>query len=134
MPADAALIGVLMIDLNITFNKKLLKEILFKLDKLETKMATLADIKQELTGITDAVAAQHASFDLLVTEVRQLLANKDIAGADALLAEIQADKEAIIAAVDANTALAAEVDAVNGDPVPAPAPVEVTVDSTEPSA
>jgi hypothetical protein len=50
------------------------KKILLKLTHLEKEMATLQDIKNEVAGITDAVAAQHASFDLLVTEVRQLLA------------------------------------------------------------
>jgi hypothetical protein len=66
--------GVFM-DINFNFfDPEGTKKILLKLTHLEKEMATLQDIKNEVAGITDAVAAQHASFDLLVTEVRQLLA------------------------------------------------------------
>jgi len=88
-----------------------------KLNFIGINMATLSDIKTEIAGITDAIASQNASFDLLVKEVRQLLALGDVAGADALLAEIAADKEAILASVVQNTELAAQVDAINGDPI-----------------
>jgi hypothetical protein len=104
-------------DLNFNFKLTLDRELLNAINNIGNKMATLQDIKNELAGITDAVAAQKTSFDLLVTEVRQLLVQGDIVGADNLLAEIQADKEAIMAAVALNTSLAAEVDAINGDPV-----------------
>jgi hypothetical protein len=103
-------------DLNFNFKISLDREILNAINHIGNKMATLQDIKNELSGITDAVAAQKTSFDLLVTEVRQLLTQGDIIGADNLLAEIQADKEAIMAAVALNTELAAQVDAVNGEP------------------
>jgi len=104
------------ININFRFFSDRTEEIINQLTNIGNKMATLQDIKNELTGITDAVTASNASFDLLVAEVRQLIAQGNLAGADELLVQIQSDKAAILNAVAANTALASEVDAVNGDP------------------
>ena len=76
-------------------------------------------IKEEVAALTDAIEAQHASFDLLVREVKQLIENGDQAAAIELLDEIAADKQAILDSVAFNTDLAAQVDAINGDPSPA---------------
>jgi|APLak6261664640_1056046.scaffolds.fasta_scaffold01095_5 hypothetical protein len=100
------------------FGKKTAKNIITLLQQQELNiMATLQDIKDAVAGITDAVAAQQASFDLLITEVRQLIAQGDITGADELLAEMAADRQAIIDAAAANANLTAEVDSANGDPL-----------------
>ena len=79
----------------------------------------LEQVKAELTEIKDITAAIEASQSLLITEVRQLIALGDVTGADALLAEAQEVKADLAAAVQANTDLAAEVDAANGDQIPA---------------
>lgn len=60
----------------------------------------------------DAITQTNA----LVVEVKQLLASNDIAGAQALLDEIQANSAALVNAAAETAALTAEVDAVNGDP------------------
>lgn len=76
----------------------------------------LDQVKAALEANNDLLAAQHQSFSLLVTEVKQLIAQGDLTGANELLDMIDAQKADIMAAAEANTALTAEVDAVNGDP------------------
>lgn len=79
----------------------------------------LDQVKAALEANNDLLAAQHQSFDLLVTEVKQLIAKGDLTGATELLDLIAQQKQEIMSAAEANTALTAEVDAVNGDPVQA---------------
>jgi len=98
------------------FSEKSVNSLLTKLDILEKQMATIQEIieatKQEQSLIKSALG----SIAALVTEVRQLLAVNDVAGADQLLADIQANSEALVQAGIENTEVAAMVDAVNGDP------------------
>ncbi|MCK9621992.1 MAG: hypothetical protein M0R47_15840 [Methylobacter sp.] len=103
------------ININVFFNDKTLNKIFTKLTKLETTMSEFLDrVKAELTEIKDAQTAARASFDLLIVEVRKLIAQGDLTGADQLLVAAQELKDDILASVAANTELTSEVDAVNG--------------------
>jgi len=104
-----------------------LNGILSKLETLETKMATVQEIIEAARAEQDVIKAATNQTHALVVEVRQLLAAQDIAGADALLAEIQDNTDALIAAAAEQSDLTAEVDAVNGDPAVS---VDTTVDTT----
>lgn len=101
--------------------KHSVKELLKRVKQLELQMSQAQEIinqvKVALEANNDLLASQQASFDLLVTEVKQLIAQGDLTGANELLDMIAAQKVEIMAAAEANTTLTAEVDAVNGDPV-----------------
>lgn len=106
----------------ITFNfngsPDLINCILHKLENLEQKMATLQEIVEAARANTDAMKAQLETSRNLIVEVRQYLAKNDIPGADALLADMEAQLPVIQAATLENTDLAHLVDSVNGDPAP----------------
>jgi nitrate reductase beta subunit len=95
--------------------------ILKKLSNLETKMATIQDVIDAATAQQNVIVAAVESINVMVTEVRQLLAQGDNAAADALLAEIAANSQKMVEATLVNTEVAHLVDAVNGDPVVDPA-------------
>ena len=99
-----------------------LNRILLKLTKMENNMATLQEILEATRAEQDLIKAALAQTEALVTEVNQLLAANDIAGAQQLLDDIHANSAALVAAVHENADLTAFVDAVNGDPQPAPEP------------
>ena len=87
-------------------------------------MATLQQIIEAARAEQDIIKAAVDQTNALVTEVKQLLAANDIAGAQELLDEIQANSAALVAASAENAELTAAVDAVNGDPQLAPEPTE----------
>jgi hypothetical protein len=93
----------------------MLSDILSKVSNIEKNMnPILEEVKVQLKEIRDLSKAIDASYDLLIPEVRKLIALGDLTGADSLLAEAQEVKAELIAAVQANTELTAEVDAANG--------------------
>jgi hypothetical protein len=101
------------VNINIGFANDTLKSLLTKIiGKIMNPI--LEAVQQQLTEISDLKEAVIASQELLIVEVRKLIAMGDLEGADALLAEAQEVKEDLAAAVVANTELTAEVDAVNG--------------------
>jgi len=100
-----------------------LNRILSKLTLMETNMATLQEIIAAAKAEQDVIKAAIDQTNALVAEVKQLLSANDIEGAQELLDEIQANSAALIAAAAENADLTAAVDAVNGDPQPAPEPV-----------
>lgn len=96
-----------------------LKMILSQTTKLELKMATLQEIMEATRAEQDLIKAALDQTAALIKEVKQLLDVNDVTGAQALLDDIQANSEALVAAVHENADLTALVDAVNGDPQPA---------------
>ena len=107
-------------DFNFNFkglSESSLNPILNKLTLLEEQMATLQEIIEATRAEQSLITGALASISALVVEVRQLLAANDVAGADQLLADIQANSAALVQAGIENTEVAAMVDAVNGDPV-----------------
>ena len=100
-----------------------LNRILLKLTKLENNMATVQQIIEAARSEQDLIKAAIDSINANVTEVRQLLAANDIEGAQALLDELQQNSAALVAATLENADLTAAVDAVNGEPQPAPEPI-----------
>jgi hypothetical protein len=97
--------------------------IISKLSLMETNMASVQEIIAAARAEQDIIKAAVDQTNALVTEVKQLLAANDIAGAQELLDEIQANSAALVAAAAENAGLTAAVDAVNGDPQPAPEPI-----------
>ena len=93
-----------------------LNRILLKITKLENRMATIQEIVDAARAEQDVIKAAITQTNALVTEVKQLLAANDIAGAQALLDEIQANSAALVNAAAETADLTAAVDAVNGDP------------------
>jgi division protein CdvB (Snf7/Vps24/ESCRT-III family) len=117
------------VDVNITFDKSLLKEILSKLTSLENKMATL----EENTAIVAAIAASVAAntsvlesvasiTDKIFAEVNKLVsdAGATIPGLAELQAAVTAQNDILVAQVSKSTA----VDGLIPDLPPVP-PVEV---------
>lgn len=93
-----------------------LNRILSKLTTMENKMATIQEIIEASREEQDIIKAAITQTNALVVEVKQLLDANDIAGAQELLDEIQANSAALVNAAAETAALTAEVDAVNGDP------------------
>ena len=100
-----------------------LNRILSKITKLENNMATVQEIIVAARAEQDAIKAAVDQTNALVSEVKQLLAANDIAVAQELLDEIQANSAILVAAAAESAELTAAVDAVNGDPQPAPEPI-----------
>lgn len=82
-------------------------------------MASIQEIIAATKEQQTLIGSTLSSINALITEVRQLLAVGSVEEADAFLAEIQANSQALFDAGVANTEVAALVDAVNGDPSPA---------------
>lgn len=97
-------------------DKDFYKFIVTKVISLEKKMASLQDILNASREQQDGIKAALLTTVSLVKEVRQLIASGNIPDADAFLAEIQANSQALVAAAVENSTLANEVDAINGDP------------------
>jgi len=104
-----------------------LNRILSKLETLETKMPSQKEIIEAARAEQNLIKAALDSIDANINEVKQLLANNDVAGAQELLDEIKANSEALVKATLENADLTAAVDAVNGEP--APAATETSVDT-----
>ena len=81
---------------------------------MATAVEIIEQVKAALTANTNALASQKQSFELLTLEVKKLIEQGDLAGATALLEEIANQHAEIVAAAEANTELAAAVDAANG--------------------
>jgi len=81
-------------------------------------MATIQEIMAAAKAEQDVIVAAVTQTKALVTEVKQLLAANDVAGAQELLDSIAANSEALIAAAAETAQTTADVDAVNGDPAP----------------
>ncbi len=96
-----------------------LNEILSKINKMETKMATFQEIVDAARAEQDIIIAAINQTNALVAEVKQLLTANDVSGAQELLDTISANSAALISAATEQADLTAEVDAVNGDPEPA---------------
>ena len=99
------------------FSEKSLNSFLTKLDILDKQMATFQEILQATREQQDIIKSVLFSTEALMKEVRQLLAQNDIAGADALLAEIEANSQALFNANVENTEATVRIDEINGDPV-----------------
>jgi hypothetical protein len=116
--------------------------ILSKIDQQGIEMATQREIIEAARAQQDLIKAAIASIEANVTEVKQLLAANDVAGAQALLDAIQANSGALVRATLENADLTAAVDAVNGDPAPViepapadePVPVVEEAPATDPAA
>ena len=89
-----------------------------KLDYMVNMMATQIEIIEAARAEQDLIKAAIASINANVAEVKQLLAANDVAGAQALLDEINANSAALVQATLENADITAAVDAVNGDPAP----------------
>lgn len=100
-----------------------LERILSKLSLMETNMATVQEIIEAARAEQDVIKAAVDQTNALVIEVKQLLNANNIEGAQALLDELNANSAILVAAAAENADLTAAVDAVNGDPQPAPEPV-----------
>ena len=93
-----------------------LNRILSKITQLENIMATFQEIVEASRAEQDVIRAAITQTHALVVEVKQLLDANNIAGAQALLDEIQANSAALVNAAAETADLTAAVDAVNGDP------------------
>ncbi len=106
-----------------------LKKLKKRIKALELLMSQaqeiLNQVKAALEANNDLLASQKQSFQVLTAEVKQLITQGDLTGATELLDLIAEQHLELVAAAEANTALAEEVDAVNGDP----ASVNVVTDS-----
>lgn len=104
------------VDVNINYNitKDQLCEVLTKLNLLGEQMSTLQDVLIAVSAQQDVIVASQDAIKFLVNEVRKLIALNDTAGADALLAEIEANSASLTASIIENTEIANLVDSING--------------------
>ena len=79
-------------------------------------MATVQEIIEAARAEQNLIKAAIDSIHANVAEVRQLLAVNDVSGAQALLDDIEANSEALVAATLENADVTAAVDAINGNP------------------
>lgn len=104
------------VDVNINYNitKDQLCEVLTKLNLIGEQMSTLQDVLIAVSAQQDVIVASQDAIKFLVNEVRKLIALNDTAGADALLAEIEANSASLTASIIENTEIANLVDSING--------------------
>ncbi len=104
------------VDVNINYNitKDQLCEVLTKLNLIGEQMSTLQDVLVAVSAQQDVIVASQDAIKFLVNEVRKLIALNDTAGADALLAEIEANSASLTASIIENTEIANLVDSING--------------------
>ena len=101
-----------MIDVDITFNKKLLKKIITKLNQLDDNMATIeentaiiAEIAETVRGNTSLIESVRTSTAKIFDEVEKLVAsaNADIPGLAELRAATLAQTDLLVGAAAAST-------------------------------
>jgi len=124
-------------DINITFNKSLLKTIVKQLTSLENRMATLeentaiiADIAASVQANTDIIQNVITITEKIFNEVDTLVkaANADIPGLAELKAATLAQTALLIQATSANTAIDGLIPDLAPAPEPAPALEPAPVD------
>jgi hypothetical protein len=126
-----------LMDINITFNKSLLKTIVKQLTSLENRMATLeentaiiADIAASVQANTDIIQNVITITEKIFNEVDTLVkaANADIPGLAELKAATLAQTALLIQATSANTAIDGLIPDLAPAPEPAPALEPAPVD------
>lgn len=114
-----------MLDVEITFNKKLLNKILLKLTNLETKMATLEENTILVQQIAEAIANNTSLIDSVRTTTEKIFVEVEalVAAANVEIPGLAELKQAVLAQTEvlvANAAKSVEIDNLIPD-----APAEV---------
>ena len=102
------------INVNLSFNTKLLNEIIIKLNDIGEKMATAQQVFDAALAQQEIIAQGVQKVTDLVNEVKQLLELGDPAGAQIVLDKIAATNQIMLDGFQELEAVTDEVDAVNG--------------------
>jgi hypothetical protein len=102
------------ININVSFNSKLLNAIIFKLNKIENNMATAKEVFDAALAQQEIIAQGVQKVTDLVNEVKQLIELGDPAGAQGVLDKIAVTNQIMLDGFQELEAVTDEVDAVNG--------------------